>query len=293
MNRVYYGYKHWTLEETARCFYVCKGKKKRPYDAAKMRSKKWCAVAERYGLRIEVCVGPFTDQEAIAWEIEYIAKEGTFTTSYSTKGGTDIGCNFTHGGDGASGYVFPKEVRLKLLGQNNPAYGKPAYNRGKKFKASLEAVTKGVAVRKANDNYRCKPTTKVKIKAAWAKVTPEARAIKSAKQKATLDAKRLRGELKKSPEEIAKRLATEFAKPIETRKAENDKRKATRQATLDAKRINGIVPRSAKETAKRKTTNDAKRARGEPIRSACARAKQRSTWAIKRFRKQAHKWFNT
>jgi hypothetical protein len=101
---MYYGYKHWTTEVTPRCFYVGKGKQKRPYEGAGNRSKKWCAVVERFGLHVEICVGPITDCEAISWEIRNIETEDTFTTSYSTKEGTDIRCNFTRGGDGAAGY---------------------------------------------------------------------------------------------------------------------------------------------------------------------------------------------
>jgi len=82
-----------------------------------MRSKKWRAVVERFGLRIEICFGPVTDQEAIAWEIEQITKEDTFTTCYSTEEGTNIRCNFTRGGDGASGYKHTEshKTRMKIV----------------------------------------------------------------------------------------------------------------------------------------------------------------------------------
>ena len=109
----FYGYKHWTLEEPPRCFYVGKGLRNRPGSRCK-RSTKWKAVVKRFGLRIEICLGPVSDNEAIAWEIATIAKENTFTTSYSTLGGTDVKCNFTHGGDGAAGYKHTPETAERI-----------------------------------------------------------------------------------------------------------------------------------------------------------------------------------
>lgn len=63
----FYGYKHWTLEDVPRCFYVGKGLNKRPY--SDRRSKKWHAIATRYGLRVEIVCGPMTNAEVCDWEI--------------------------------------------------------------------------------------------------------------------------------------------------------------------------------------------------------------------------------
>lgn len=101
--RKVFGYKHWTLEESPRCFYVGKGLEGRAEHSTR-RSRKWHAVVNRYGLRVEVCIGPVSDEEAIEWEIKNISLEDTFTTSYSTESGQNIRCNFTRGGDGAAGY---------------------------------------------------------------------------------------------------------------------------------------------------------------------------------------------
>lgn len=104
----FYCYKHWTLEETPRCFYVGKGLKYRPFHRKKKeRGKKWHAIVEKYGLRVEVCIGPVTNEEACAWEIEQIRLEETFTS--------DIGCNFTRGGGGTTGTKRPDvSARMRL-----------------------------------------------------------------------------------------------------------------------------------------------------------------------------------
>jgi len=109
----FYGYKHWTLEEVPRCFYVGKGLKRRPFSKSRRhRSRKWHAVVERYGLRVEVCVGPVSDELVREWEKEWIAKEGTFTKSYSHN--VDINCNFTTGGDGVAGRVVSAYARERI-----------------------------------------------------------------------------------------------------------------------------------------------------------------------------------
>lgn len=103
----FYGYKHWTLEESPRCFYVGKGLKPRPFHRKKNeRGRKWHAVVEQYGLRVEVCVGPVTNEEACVWEIEQIAIENTFSVNHHHHSG-DVGCNFTRGGDGTVGLKRP------------------------------------------------------------------------------------------------------------------------------------------------------------------------------------------
>lgn len=108
----FYGYMHWTLEEFPRCFYVGKGVLRRAH-SNRSRNHKWHAVVKRFGLRVEVCVGPMTNEEACAWEIKQIARWGTFSTDHSHDS-DNIGCNFTHGGDGSSGCVPSVETRRKM-----------------------------------------------------------------------------------------------------------------------------------------------------------------------------------
>lgn len=107
----FYGYKHWTLEEPARCFYVGKGIAGRAN--SKRRNHKWTAVMKRFGLRVEMCVGPITNDEACAWEFANIASEATFSTCHDHDA-VDIGCNFTLGGEGTPGRLVPPEQRERI-----------------------------------------------------------------------------------------------------------------------------------------------------------------------------------
>lgn len=124
----FYGYKHWTLEVVPRCFNVGKGVKGRSH--SKDRNHKWHAIVKRLGLHVEVCVGFKCDnhdhdysngkkcpanEEACAWEIENIALMGTFSTNHSHNDLVDIGCNFTKGGEGLTGYIWTPEHRINVI----------------------------------------------------------------------------------------------------------------------------------------------------------------------------------
>lgn len=109
----FYGYKHWTLEETSRCFYVGKGIAGRER-SKRSRNHKWHAIVKRYGIRIEMCKGPVTNEEACAWEIEQIEFESTFSINHSHDDSSDINCNFTRGGEGSIGCVPNDETRQKM-----------------------------------------------------------------------------------------------------------------------------------------------------------------------------------
>lgn len=144
----FYGYKHWTLEDPPRCFNVGKGLKNRPFQALHhTRNHKWHAIVKRYGLRVEVCVGPIEHFDACAWEIENIALMGTFSTNHSHDDSSDIGCNFTKGGEGRFGYTPTSEerhkIRVKKVGlrpseetrkrMSIAARARPCNNKGKKY----------------------------------------------------------------------------------------------------------------------------------------------------------------
>ncbi len=60
---MFFGYKHWTNEELPRCFYVGKGLSGRSH-LFRNRNHKWNAIVKRYGIRVEICVGPMTNEEA-------------------------------------------------------------------------------------------------------------------------------------------------------------------------------------------------------------------------------------
>lgn len=120
----FYGYKHWTLEEVSRCFNVGKGLSSRSTET-RSRNHKWHAIVKRLGLRVEVCFGPVTNDEARVWEITNIELTGTFSTNHHHNDDTDIGCNFTRGGEGNEGWVPTKETRenisrMKKIGFNRP-----------------------------------------------------------------------------------------------------------------------------------------------------------------------------
>lgn len=134
-----FGYKHWTLENPPRCFNVGKGVKGR---ARSMRSRnhKWHAIVKRLGLRVEVCVGPMTNDAACTWEIEWIAKEKTFNTNHLHDDLTDIGCNFTHGGDGSAG-CSPSAATRKKMSKSHMGNTAGTAQRGKpKSEAHKQAI---------------------------------------------------------------------------------------------------------------------------------------------------------
>ena len=127
----FYGYKHWTLESVPRCFNVGRGRKDRPKSHGN-RNHKWHAIVKRYGLRVEICIGPVTNEEANRWEVEQIVGEGTFTTNHSHDDPNDIRCNFTKGGEGISGWIHSEESKRKnsesnkisTAGEKNGMFGK-------------------------------------------------------------------------------------------------------------------------------------------------------------------------
>ena len=116
MDLRFYGYKHWTLEAVSRCFNVGKGLQKRPWQV-RNRSHKWHAIVKRFGLHVEICVGPVTNAEACNWEIEQIVQEGTFSKDHSHES-DDIGCNFTRGGEGVVGRKHD-EVTKRLISESS------------------------------------------------------------------------------------------------------------------------------------------------------------------------------
>jgi hypothetical protein len=122
-----YGYKHWTLEDVPRCFYVGKGLIGRP-ESTRNRNHKWRATVKRYGFRVEICIGPVTNEEACAWEIENINLMATFSICHDHDNQNDIGCNFTKGGEGSLGRIVSQEVREKISsaqrGKNSAWYGR-------------------------------------------------------------------------------------------------------------------------------------------------------------------------
>jgi len=143
MTEVFYGYKHWTLEDQPRCFNVGRGRKGRPESLA--RNHKWHGIVKRYGLRVEIIVGfkcgnhvhdlgekCHANEEANSWEVEWVVKENTFSINHSHDDPNDIGCNFTRGGGGVAGWIPSEESKRKnsesnkisTAGEKNGMFGK-------------------------------------------------------------------------------------------------------------------------------------------------------------------------
>ena len=140
----FFGYKHWTLEDVPRCFYVGKGLRKRPY--SDRRSDKWHAIVQRFGLRVEICVGPVTDVEACDWEIRNIVLERTFSNDFRHDV-DDIGCNFTAGGDGVRDRNVSADARKRI---GDAQRGKP------KDGVTRKKISDALKGRKLSDETRQK-----------------------------------------------------------------------------------------------------------------------------------------
>ncbi len=123
----FYGYKHWTIENIPRCFNVGKGIKGRS-SQVKNRNHKWHAIVKRFGLHVEVCIGPVSNEKACIWEIETISEMKTFSTNHSHDDMNNIGCNFTLGGEGTPGRVKSIAERthhsIMMKGKSSPNKGK-------------------------------------------------------------------------------------------------------------------------------------------------------------------------
>src|SRR3990167_5212209 len=108
MTLPHYVYKHWTLEEMPRCFYVGKGQDKRAWDVR--RSKKWRNISAKHGIRVEIFQRFELHSEALTCEVSTIIHEST----YHFDNPLGIGCNFTRGGDGSVGMKHTDEAKRKV-----------------------------------------------------------------------------------------------------------------------------------------------------------------------------------
>jgi hypothetical protein len=145
---VWYVYVDWTKEEVPRPFYVGKGNSSRVLQLR--RNKKHSLISEVYGIRREVVRTTKVEKVALNTERKLILKHLTYA------GSSEIGCNFTHGGQGTSGHHQSPEARQKIreahLGLCRPhteatkhkmslaKKGKPPNNKGKSL--SLETRQK-------------------------------------------------------------------------------------------------------------------------------------------------------
>lgn len=106
---MFYIYIDWTLEEIARPFYVGKGLEARTRNIE--RNKKHKNVRNKWGYRREIVFQSDNEQECFSKEIETIAQYHTYVQDCDS---SEIACNFTKGGDGATGFVRSIETRQKI-----------------------------------------------------------------------------------------------------------------------------------------------------------------------------------
>lgn len=117
---VYFVYIDWTCEEIPRPFYVGKGLLKRI--GTKYRNKRHANVSMKYGVRREAIFATRDEAAAFDIEIKTIRDLRTFVGDPAWNG---VGCNFTMGGDGASGstHVVCDQTRAlmsrKMTGNRN------------------------------------------------------------------------------------------------------------------------------------------------------------------------------
>jgi hypothetical protein len=194
-----FGYKHWTLEDPPRCFYVGKGVSGRA-ESRKSRNHKWHAIVKRYGLRVEICLGPVTNELACAWEIENIIKESTFSVNHSHDDLNDIGCNLTNGGDGVRGYVLTDAQREASRQINREIANRPEVREAKSRKSKgvpkpigfSEKLAKPMTSERKQRHLLAVTTEGFRIAAGarskerWALLTPQERAEQASHSAETL-----------------------------------------------------------------------------------------------------------
>lgn len=134
MNKIFFVYVDWTLEDVPRCFYVGKGNEARVREHK--RNLYWQRVACKYGWRREVVFVTKEEKAALDLEIELVAHHKTYRYDNIDR----WGCNFTRGGDGTSGHKHSKEHRSQISGEGNPFYGK---KHSEEFKRRLSDERKG------------------------------------------------------------------------------------------------------------------------------------------------------
>lgn len=106
---IFYIYEDWTLEIPPRCFYVGKGQDRRL--RIKKRNKLHRHVSKHHGLNRVVVLITSDEALAHAHEKALIVEHRTFVRDAAYNG---IGCNFTEGGEGTSGFAFTAESKAKM-----------------------------------------------------------------------------------------------------------------------------------------------------------------------------------
>lgn len=145
----------WTNKVNGKC-YVGKGRGPRATDhfsqARNGRGAAFAAAIRKHGeaaFQLTYLETGLSDAAALRREVHYIGTLGTKTPA---------GYNISDGGDGASGAVRSPESRERYrqakLGAANPAFGKPAHNRGKPKTAEERANISAAHRTRARDSYK-------------------------------------------------------------------------------------------------------------------------------------------
>jgi len=101
----FHTYIDWTLEEHPRPFYVGKGNEGRTRNPE--RNNKHKHVRKQYGFNREIVFTSDDERECLQKEVELIAEHHTFVNDELA---TEVACNFTLGGEGASGFKHSPEA---------------------------------------------------------------------------------------------------------------------------------------------------------------------------------------
>lgn len=130
---IYYVYEHWRPDKDI-CFYVGKGSKDRAY-IMKPRNKQHIGIQKilsDLGMCVEIRLfaSNLLEDEAFLLEQKMI--------SFWRSLGVRI-ANFTSGGEGVSGYVFPEEIKLKIAETKSK---KPHHFFGKKHSEETREIIK-------------------------------------------------------------------------------------------------------------------------------------------------------
>lgn len=117
---MYSTYIDWTFEETPRPFYVGKGNKHRIRNPE--RNDKHRYVKKTYGYRREIVFTSDDEHECFSKEVKLVAEHHTYIHDPLA---SDIACNFTKGGEGASGAIRSAETKRRqrsaaIIAQNRP-----------------------------------------------------------------------------------------------------------------------------------------------------------------------------
>lgn len=103
---MWYVYVDWTMEEAPRPFYVGKGSLSRVRQTK--RNSKHTHISTLYGFRRQVVLEVPDEQEALSFERSLIVTLRTLPKD------SEIGCNFTKGGQGTCGHTQSADTRAKI-----------------------------------------------------------------------------------------------------------------------------------------------------------------------------------